>query len=209
MTEAEWLVLNAGLMLLHIEERCTPSPRKLRLLATAYARFLETQPEYADSKHVAHLGEEVADGVRSLEELLNPDVRGWGYQGNWGISHIVLAPERIGNAIRRSLWLDARPVGSAYQEFSQLFCSALRSYILCIFGNPFRPVTFDPVWRTLDVVALARGIYDDRAFDRMPILADALQDAGCDNDDILTHCRDTGTPHARGCWVVDLVLGKG
>jgi hypothetical protein len=76
----------------------------------------------------------------------------------------------------------------------------------CIFGNPFRPVVFDPAWRTSDVVALARGIYDDREFDRMPILADALQDAGCNNDDILNHCRDTNTPHARGCWVVDAVL---
>lgn len=79
--------------------------------------------------------------------------------------------------------------------------------IRCIFGNPFRPITFDPAWRTSDVVALARGIYDDRAFDRMPILADALQDAGCNSDDILAHCRGSG-PHARGCWVVDLVLGK-
>jgi hypothetical protein len=77
----------------------------------------------------------------------------------------------------------------------------------CIFGNPFRPVAFDPAWRTSDVLSLAKGIYDDRAFDRMPILADALQDAGCTND-ILSHCRDTQLPHARGCWVVDLVLGK-
>jgi hypothetical protein len=67
--------------------------------------------------------------------------------------------------------------------------------------------SIDPTWRTSDVLTLARGIYDERAFDRMPILADALQDAGCTNDDILSHCRDT-TPHARGCWVVDLVLGK-
>ncbi|MBY0456195.1 MAG: hypothetical protein K2V38_02540 [Gemmataceae bacterium] len=76
-----------------------------------------------------------------------------------------------------------------------------------VFGNPFRPVAFDPVWRTSTAVALAQGIYDERAFDRMPILADALQDAGCDNDDILNHCRDANTPHVRGCWVVDLVLG--
>ncbi|WP_439623788.1 hypothetical protein [Gemmata sp.] len=75
------------------------------------------------------------------------------------------------------------------------------------FGNPFRPVALDPAWCTSTVVALARGIYDERAFDRMPILADALQDAGCDSADVLTHCRGPG-PHARGCWVVDLVLGK-
>ena len=76
-----------------------------------------------------------------------------------------------------------------------------------IFGNPFRPVSLDSAWLTSDVLALARGIYDERAFDRMPILADALQDAGCDNDAILTHCRGS-EPHVRGCWVVDLLLGK-
>lgn len=77
-----------------------------------------------------------------------------------------------------------------------------------IFGNPFRPVALDAAWRTSDVLALARGIYDDRAFDRMSILADALQDAGCDADDILSHCRDPQQVHVRGCWVVDLLLGK-
>lgn len=76
-----------------------------------------------------------------------------------------------------------------------------------IFGNPFRPVTVDPAWLTSDVNTLAAGIYADRAFDRMPILADALQDAGCDNGDILNHCRGDN-PHVRGCWVVDLLLGK-
>ncbi|WP_439626966.1 hypothetical protein [Gemmata sp.] len=68
-------------------------------------------------------------------------------------------------------------------------------------------MTVDPAWLTSDVLALARGIYAERAFDRMPILADALQDAGCDNEDVLTHCRDASAPHVRGCWVVDLVLG--
>jgi hypothetical protein len=76
-----------------------------------------------------------------------------------------------------------------------------------IFGNPFRPAAFDPKWQNADVIGLARGIYEDRAFDRLPILADALMDAGCGSDDILAHCRSEG-PHVRGCWVVDLVLGK-
>ena len=77
-----------------------------------------------------------------------------------------------------------------------------------VFGNPFRPVTFDPVWRTDTVVALARGMYESRDFSTMPILADALQDAGCDSEDVLTHCRDANQVHVRGCWVVDCVLGK-
>jgi hypothetical protein len=77
-----------------------------------------------------------------------------------------------------------------------------------IFGNPFRPVIFNPAWRTSTVLALAQGIYDSRDFSPMPILADALQDAGCENADILKHCRDANATHVRGCWVVDLVLGK-
>jgi hypothetical protein len=79
--------------------------------------------------------------------------------------------------------------------------------IRCIVGNPFRPVAFDPRWRTETAVALAAGIYELRAFDRLPILADALEEAGCDHPDVLAHCRGPG-PHARGCWVVDGVLGK-
>jgi hypothetical protein len=77
-----------------------------------------------------------------------------------------------------------------------------------IFGNPFRPATFSPAWRTTDVMLLAKGIYDARAFDRMPILADALQDAGCDIEDILNHLRNMSATHVRGCWALDSVLGK-
>ena len=76
-----------------------------------------------------------------------------------------------------------------------------------MFGNPFRPVAFDPSWRTSAAVGVARQMYDTRDFSGIPILADALQDAGCDSDDVLNHCRNAGI-HVRGCWVVDLVLGK-
>jgi hypothetical protein len=77
-------------------------------------------------------------------------------------------------------------------------------------GNPFRPARIDPAWLSWNgetVVHIARSIYDERAFGRLPILADALEDAGCDDTDILNHCRGDG-PHVRGCWVVDLLLGK-
>jgi hypothetical protein len=76
-----------------------------------------------------------------------------------------------------------------------------------IFGNPFRPVAVAPEWRTDTVLAIGRQMYEGRDFSAMPILADALQDAGCDVDDILAHCRDS-CEHVRGCWVVDLILGK-
>ncbi|MFL5341777.1 MAG: hypothetical protein ACJ8F7_16655 [Gemmataceae bacterium] len=79
-----------------------------------------------------------------------------------------------------------------------------------VFGNPFRPVAIDPdwlTWRDGTAVKLAQTIYDDKRFDIMPILADALHEAGCTNDEILKHCTEPGE-HVRGCWVVDLILGK-
>lgn len=75
-----------------------------------------------------------------------------------------------------------------------------------IIGNPFRRIRFDPRWRTDDVIGLARGIELEQDFSRLPILADALMDAGCDDDDMLAHCHFAG-PHVQGCWVVDLALG--
>src|SRR6266851_7257690 len=70
-----------------------------------------------------------------------------------------------------------------------------------IFGNPFHPKSVEPAWLAWNdrtVAKLAQGIYDERAFDRLPILADALEDAGCSDADILSHCRRPG-PHVRGC----------
>ena len=80
-------------------------------------------------------------------------------------------------------------------------------YVRDIFGNPHRRVIFNPRWRTIDVLGVAHAIYEERAFERMPILADALMDAGCGDELVIEHCRGNG-PHVRGCWVVDLVLGK-
>jgi hypothetical protein len=111
---------------------------------------------------------------------------------------------------RTLLACDRDHEGSATEGFREMMEAIRAEYAVVfrdIFGNPFRPVTFSQEWRTDTVVALARQMYDSRAFDRMPILADALQDAGCDSEDVLDHCRGEG-PHVRGCWVVDLVLGK-
>ena len=83
-------------------------------------------------------------------------------------------------------------------------------YLRDIFGNPFRTVTIDPdwlTWRDGTIPKLAHTIYEDHRFDILPILADALQEAGCTNEDIIQHCHSSG-PHVRGCWVVDLLLGK-
>lgn len=76
-----------------------------------------------------------------------------------------------------------------------------------LLGNPLRPVTFDPRWRTEAVVGLAEAIEEENAWDRMPILADAIQDAGCEVQEFLAHCR-AATVHRRGCWVLDAILGR-
>jgi hypothetical protein len=99
-------------------------------------------------------------------------------------------------------WQKIHDEAEAVEKVQQ--CGLIRE----IFGNPFRRVSADPSWLTSDVLLLARGVYEDRAFDRMPILADALQDAGCDNANVLDHCRELGE-HVCGCWVLDMLLGKG
>jgi len=78
----------------------------------------------------------------------------------------------------------------------------------CVFGDPFLPfVFFSRAWLTPEVVNLARTIYEERAFERMPLLGEALKGADCTNQEILNHCRSERS-HVQGCWVVDLVLGK-
>jgi hypothetical protein len=73
--------------------------------------------------------------------------------------------------------------------------------------NPFHTTPFDPGWRTSVVAALANSVYDQRDFNTLPFLADALEEAGCIHETVLSHCRSPG-PHVRGCWALDLILGK-
>jgi hypothetical protein len=94
-----------------------------------------------------------------------------------------------------------------YRQAEAKESSRLADLLRDIFGNPFRPVELDPGWLAPNVVMLAQRIYEDRAFDRMPELADALGAAGCKVAEILSHRRQLGE-HVRGCWVVDLILGR-
>lgn len=82
-------------------------------------------------------------------------------------------------------------------------CDLLR----CLFGDPFHSPKIESSWLTSSVTALAEAIYDNKAFENLPILAMLLQEAGCKDPAILGHCRSEGV-HARGCWVIDSVLGK-
>lgn len=107
---------------------------------------------------------------------------------------------RVVEAVKCAAGKDFNAVRDA-QRKSQ--CRLLRD----VFGNLFRPSSVGSAWKSTNVVGLAEVIYDDRAFDRMPVLGDALEDAGCTNAEMLEHCR-SGTEHVRGCWVVDRILDK-
>jgi hypothetical protein len=118
----------------------------------------------------------------------------------WPWAEAARAFDRLGTKVA-----DLRDVIEDAQE------SASQVRLLhCLFGNPFRPTTVRPEWLSFaggTIPGLARAIYEERAFDRLPVLADALEDAGCTDAAILEHCRGPGE-HARGCWVIDLLLGK-
>lgn len=196
MTEAEWLTCtNPQPMLDFLGGRA--SDRKLRLFACACTR--RASSPRLDWTFI-EVAERLAEGVALPEEIeratsLTMSTNIPGYRRDAVEIAIAMLLSESASASARA-WCLAR-------YWRDEHAGLVRD----IFGSPFRPVTIDPHWHTGPVTALAKAIYNERAFDRLPILADALEDAGCHDADILAHCRGPG-PHVRGCWVVDLLLGK-
>jgi hypothetical protein len=219
LTEEEWLECSdPETMLEQFEEA---GERIQTLLAAACLRRIWNLLPGPRCRAVVDTLERYADGQASAEELewdrnaareemevqcpgFPDDNRAGGFAGLAAsashLSPIVFnAAEATGwarNTYPRADSVDCKPE-------HEVQCALARD----ILGDPFRPVTLDPSWRTSTVVDLAHSIYTDRTFDRMPILGDALEVAGCDNRDILDHCRGPGE-HVRGCWVVDLILDR-
>jgi hypothetical protein len=216
MTEAEWLQCNDPANMLHAVQHSSPSERKVRLFNAAVCRrFWQHLPE--ESQAVLAESELVADGLAQI--VLGENDLCWRANAvvapfdrqfpakNYPSEDVRMQRDSAAAVcyavIPHELW-------GAVSYFWEIDPSERRSHsviIRDIFGNPFRPVTFDPPWRTLSVVSLAQTIYDERSFGKMPDLGDALERAGCRDDTILDHCRKPGE-HVRGCWVVDLALGK-
>jgi hypothetical protein len=199
MTEAEWLACDDPRTMLRIA-LTTATDRKLRLFACASLEAAAGLGEVA--RQVIELGERLAEARASERQMELAPLR--------ALPDLKTAFTTI------ALWQPIRAVIAATlaDQLSALSAESPArdsAVIRCVFGNPFRPAAAPasmlPRWRTADVLGLAAAIYDDRAFERLPLLADALMDAGCADEPILAHCRSPG-PHVRGCWVVDLALGK-
>lgn len=222
MTEAEWMGCTDPTPMLEFL-RGKASDRKLRLFAVACCFEVWYLMRDKRSKKAATVSERYADGLIALprmavvREAARRAIAEWvsAEEGTVGrrfpeeVAHAATLADADQAAVRaadiaaRLSEAEAREIGCESRKQSQAIL--LRD----IFGNPFRPVTLDTAWlRSNDAVAkLAQAIYDNRRFQDLPVLADALEEAGCHDADILTHCRHPG-PHVRGCWVIDLLLGK-
>lgn len=215
-TEMDWQTLTEPRQLL-LGLPTTVSVRKQRLFALGCCQRVASKLTHRLSQQALVLMERCAEGLSSDEDLRGI-IRGLTDEYNARLS----SAERDWNAVDSadldaaySLVIGTFPIGAAYNALRTAADQAKervaqRHLIHCVFGNPFHPVTIDSSWLTWNdgtVPKLAQTIYDERAFENLPILADALEDAGCTNKDILDHCRAIG-PHARGCWVVDLILAR-
>jgi hypothetical protein len=174
------------------------SRRKQRLFACACCRLIW---EYIapDWREAVEASEKFADGEASKDDVRAAIER----VKTWDLLVVQVAASAC-----NVTYLSQVAVGAAYRIKSMGISAQSRAANLLRDVFCFRHVPrMKPHWQTSTATALAQAIYTDRAFDRLPILADALEDAGCDNADILNHCRQGGE-HVRGCWVVDLILGK-
>ncbi len=226
MTEAEWLACDDwGDMYDHVCGRATT--RQFLLLAVALCRQIWDRFPFDECRQIVEAVERLAD---------HPRVSDGDYDILDEVNATTAALQERYHRIHeteerpRGACLAAMACGGVWHDPGEMIMKVADSAVIAVvgrttgrawhdqvrtqnwalhelFGNPFRPVAFAPNWRTETAVVLASGIYAERAFDRLPILADALEEAGCEHADVLTHCRGLG-PHVRGCWVVDGVLGK-
>jgi hypothetical protein len=217
-TEAEWLACDDPSPMLEVL-RAKASDRKVRLFAVGCCRLTLTDSAPDRSRHAVEIAERFADGLASKEELLRARTLAF-----YAAQQFSCDRSRELGQIRRTLSASEMRlyfIAEAAHPYTPYRIGLLRHRLRWdhelmriapvvlrdLIGNPFGPVAFDPCWRMQNVIGLALTIYDKRSFDRMPMLADALENSGCNDAEILNHCRNPGE-HARGCWVIDHLLGK-
>jgi hypothetical protein len=212
------------------------SRRKLRLFGCGCCRRIWDQLTDPRSRYAVEVAERLADGKTSaveVEEARRAASKAYEETWDWRLNNsrewkklddrgrdpsvaaqaaMTVLNSQAGNFAWADLsWATYEPntpKRRAYLKRQRWQAAALR----CIFGNPFRPPPSLPRailrWNDGTVRRIAEGVYKEHAFDRLPILAGALLDAGCDNEELLAHLRSEG-PHVRGCWALDVLLGKG
>jgi hypothetical protein len=222
MTEAEWDASSDPYQMLRRCRRVIRyNPRKGRLFAVACCRRIWHLLDDPRSRAAVEVAARFADGQASAEQLHEAEraagaahadafeVKGKrGACGEWAAQFAAAAD--AWHAASRASNFAYVTAGDGLQPGPEHAAQA--QLLRCVFGPlPFRRVTVDPswlAWGDATAVKLAQAVYEDCAFDRLPILADALEDAGCADADVLGHLRGPG-PHVRGCWALDLLLGKG
>jgi hypothetical protein len=212
MTESEWLASGEPWSILHFlqETAGRRSNRKVRLFtAMCFRRVWRSLDEH--SRRVVESLERYADGSMTLKALA-AEAAGVSLDAlRLSADPTQLARRASSEAARTVVSSADRLEGGVYAAETDAQAGVLRD----IFGNPFRPASIDPAWLTPAVSSLAQAAYDERIkpsgeldIERLAVLSDCLEETGCDNEDILNHLRSPG-PHVRGCWCVDLLLGKG
>jgi hypothetical protein len=199
-------------MLRHIAIATNTSQRKIRLFACFCCREIWHLLTDQRSRFAVEFAERFADGRGSRAERLSAlgaakDATTASQHQGEAVYYAACAAEDLVFGDGIGLY-DGSFHAKVAREHAHHDALSHPDLLREIIGNPFRSVGFDSAWRTPDVAALATGIYESRDFSPMPILADALQDAGCTSEDILNHLRDSHATHVRGCWALDLVLGK-
>jgi len=213
MTESIWISSEYGESLFHFIERKASRRKKLLISAEMLVRFAEP---------IAAADRPTSGDLAAAHGLILQEAEGAIPSAFMAVNHHVRVDKFITAAVMGQADMLTRLIeestgyrspgqstylGSQDPEYGTRLWRSFADVVRDVIGNPFRSRFFPQHWRTSDALGVARGIFEDQAFDRLPILSDALMDAGCDNERIIVHCRDDSM-HVRGCWVVDLVLGK-
>jgi hypothetical protein len=221
MTEAEWLACDK-LSSLWWFIRYRSNKRKARLYTIACCRQVWHLFVDPACRRAVEVSERYADRMSSREELIQTRRDAEASWADWDGKRLAAAgmpSDAAGLAFAAAVRTafnrpDPNDVAQLLQRAAE-DAPDLPERQRLLFHDLSGPRLFRPVpiehswlaWNDSVVSNMAQVIYDDRAFDRMPILADALEEAGCGDEEILWHCREE-PEHARGCWLLDAILGK-
>ncbi len=219
MTEAEWLQLaDPHPMLGAVDGQA--SNRKLRLFAVACCRRILHLTNDDRDRHLADVIERYADSRATKKELRAACRHLQELHDVSDALGAACAQDHLTNAAGIAVLAAANAAAGPYpgpagmSAWKALLAAEFQAQVHLlrdVLGPlPFRRVPIDPVWLAWNggtVRQLAGSVYEERAWERLPILADALEEAGCGDRDVLDHLRGSG-PHTRGCWVVDLLLAR-